>query len=246
MSQASSVSAKMRYGLVRVCRAWKIPRSTVYHRRRQRAGEVPEPKKRGPEGACSDEELVGKIKQVQADSTWVNEGHRKVWARLRGEQKVFTSRRRVLRLMRENGLLAVVGPWHARGPKNHDGTIIPDVPDRMWGTDATGTLTGEGYATVFFVIDHHTAECLGIHSARRGTRWEAIETLRRAVRLRFGRFEEDMCSSSALALRHDHGSQFLSHAFQDELRFLGIASSPSYVREPEGKAHASCCTSYGS
>ena len=37
-----------------------------------------------------------------------------------------------------------------------------------------------------------------------------------------------------MSLRHDHGSQFISHAFQDELRTVGIASSPSFVRQPEG------------
>ena len=35
-------------------------------------------------------------------------------------------------------------------------------------------------------------------------------------------------------LRHDHGSQFMSDDFQNEIAFLGIASSPAFVREPEG------------
>jgi transposase InsO family protein len=39
-------------------------------------------------------------------------------------------------------------------------------------------------------------------------------------------------------LRHDHGSQFMSDVFQAELRFLGIASSPAFVREPEGNGCA--------
>jgi transposase InsO family protein len=37
-----------------------------------------------------------------------------------------------------------------------------------------------------------------------------------------------------LALRHAHGSQFLSDVYQAELRFLGIRSSPAFLREPEG------------
>jgi len=40
--------------------------------------------------------------------------------------------------------------------------------------------------------------------------------------------------ASGLALRHDHGSQFMSDHYQQELRFLGIESSPAFVREPEG------------
>ncbi|MGH7758293.1 MAG: integrase core domain-containing protein [Candidatus Dormibacteria bacterium] len=44
--------------------------------------------------------------------------------------------------------------------------------------------------------------------------------------------------ASGLALRHDNGSQYSSHYFQSELSFLGIKSSPAYVREPEGNGVA--------
>jgi hypothetical protein len=39
-------------------------------------------------------------------------------------------------------------------------------------------------------------------------------------------------------LRHDHGSQYLAHDFQAEIRFLGITASPAFVREPEGNGCA--------
>lgn len=231
MSQARSPSAGIRYGLARVCRLWQVARSTVYLVRKNAQEPRAKPKKRGPKGPCSDGELVGHIKEAQNESPWVGEGHRKTWARLR-HKGVLTSRRRVLRLMRENGLLA---PHVTRRnkAKSHEGSIIPDAPDKMWGTDATATLTGEGMATIFFVVDHCTAECLGIHAARHGTRFEAMEALRQGVHACFGEFEEGVAASQGLALRHDHGSQFTSHAYQEELAFLGISSSPAYVREPE-------------
>src|SRR4051812_4847779 len=50
-----------------------------------------------------------------------------------------------------------------RGPRNHDGTIIPDTADTMWGTDLTTTITGEGQVAVFVAVDHYSAECVGIH-----------------------------------------------------------------------------------
>lgn len=37
-----------------------------------------------------------------------------------------------------------------------------------------------------------------------------------------------------LLVRYDHGSQYISHDFQAELSFLGMKSSPSFVRSPEG------------
>jgi uncharacterized protein (DUF849 family) len=37
----------------------------------------------------------------------------------------------------------------------------------MWGTDLTPTVTGEGQVAVFVAVDHSSAECGGIHAARR-------------------------------------------------------------------------------
>jgi hypothetical protein len=49
--------------------------------------------------------LVEAIRAVLSGSPYHSEGHRKVWARLR-KAGVRTSKRRVLRLMREHDLLA--------------------------------------------------------------------------------------------------------------------------------------------
>ena len=236
MSRTESPSARRPYGLQRVCRVWKMPRSTVYARRDLAPDPQPS-RRRGPVGPCDDETLLEHVRAALDESEWVGEGHRKVWAQLRFAG-IRTSRRRVLRLMRENDLLAPTRAGGVRGPRVHDGTIIPEMPDRMWGTDATSTMTGEGQATIFIVTDHCTGECLGIHAARRGTRVEALEALRQAVRSSFGAFGRDVAAAAGLELRHDHGSQFVSNLYQDELRFLGIGSSPSFVRAPEGNGCA--------
>jgi putative transposase len=131
------------------------------------------------------------------------EGHRKVWARLR-HSGTRTSLRRVLRLMRENDLLAPGRAGSPRGPRNHDGTIIPETADTMWGTDLTATVTGEGQAAVFIAVDHFTAECVGIHASARATRFEALEPIRQGTRRYFGAFAKDI--ACGLAVRHDHGS----------------------------------------
>jgi transposase InsO family protein len=73
-------------------------------------------------------------------------------------------------------------------------------------------------------------------ASRRGNRFEALEPLRQGVREHLGRFEAK--AAEGLAIRHDHGSKYLSDDFQRELRFLGMASSPSFVREPEGNGCA--------
>ena len=232
MSQTISASTMRSYGLERVCRVWAIARSTVYRLCRGTEAQVVtgELKKRGPKGACSDTELVRRIRQALEDSPWVGEGYRKVWARLRATG-TRTAARRVLRVMRQHGLLAPSRSGHPHGPKAHDGTIIPERPDQRWGTDQTTTLTGEGNAAIFILVDHCTAECLGIHAARNGTRFEALEPTRQAVWESFGSFEPQVAQGTEL--RHDHGSPFVSHVFQQEIALLGLESSPSYVREPE-------------
>ena len=96
--------------------------------------------------------------------------------------------------------------------------------------------TGEGQAAVFIAVDHGSAECVGVHASRSADRFEALEPIRQAVRERFGAFAKGI--AHGLALRHDHGSQYVSHHFQAEVRFLGLASSPAFVREPQGNGCA--------
>jgi transposase InsO family protein len=228
MSRRVSPSTSRPYGLQRVARLWGVARATVYRHRRPAGGERRRP---GPVGAMPDEALVEAIRRLLRDSPFHGEGHRKLWARLRFAG-IRTSRRRVLRLAREHGLLAHQRPGHPHGPKAHDGRITTDRVDLMWGTDLTSVLTGEGQAAVFVAVDHCSAERVGVHASRRADRFEALEPVRQAVRERFGAFGKD--TAAGLALRHDHGSQYVSHDFQAEIRFLGIESSPAFVREPEG------------
>jgi len=235
MSQTNSPSSGRLYGIQRVCRVWNRARSSVYEQRK-RSNCPPELRpvagKRGPEGPCSDEQMVGHIRTVLAESPFHGEGYRKVWARLR-LKGIRSSKDRVRRLMREHGLQASQRAGHPHGPRAHDGTIIPDKPDVMWGTDLTGTMTArDGHAAVFVAVDHYSGECVGIHASDRATRFEALEPVRQAVRDNFGAFGQDV--AKGLSLRHDHGSQYVSDHFQDEIKFLGIAPSPAFVREPEG------------
>jgi transposase InsO family protein len=180
--------------------------------------------------------LVEAIRQLLADSPFHGEGYRKAWARLR-HQGLRTSKERVRRLMRENGLQAATRVGRPRGPRNHDGTIIPEVIDSMWGTDMTAAFTVEhGQVAVFVAIDHCSAECVGIHAALHGTRHEALEPIRQGVTERFGGVEKE--AASGLGIRHDHGSQYMSRDFQREIAWLGAASSPAFVRAPEGNGCA--------
>jgi putative transposase len=142
----------------------------------------------------------------------------------------------VRRVMRENGLLAPhrVGRTEA---KPHDGTIITDKVNEMWGTDMTQTITiREGRANVFVAVEHANSEVIGIHASRSANRFEALEPVRQGVHRCFGAIAPGV--ARGLKLRHDHGSNYMSSDFQDEIECLGIEASPSFVREPEGNGVA--------
>lgn len=183
----------------------------------------------------SDQDLVSAIRQLLAaapEESFHGEGYRKVWARLRF-RGIRADKERIRRLMGQHDLLAPARAGKPRGPKVHDGTIIPMAPNVMWGTDATATWTlKQGQVTVFAAVDHFMGECLGIHAAKYGTRHEALEPIRQAVKRVYGTYDARV--ATGLLLRHDHGSQYIRHDFQRELRFLGMESSPSFVRSPEG------------
>ena len=232
MKGAHSISTRRAYGVQRVCRVWHRARSSVYARRQATTS----PCRRGPVGAAPDDVLVGHIGRMLEASPFHGEGYRKAWAKLRVEG-IRTSQERVRRLMREHDLQAPHRVGHAHGPKAHDGTITTEAPDVMWGTDMTTTVTvSEGAAFVFVAVDHCTTECIGLHAAKRGTRFEALEPIRQGVRERFGEIDDGV--ARGLRLRHDHGSNYLADDFQQEVAFFGIESSPSFVREPEGNGVA--------
>jgi putative transposase len=233
MRQATSPSPDKPYGLARVCRGWGMARSTISWQRHERARPAA---RRGPLGPCADDELVAHIRRILEASPFPGEGYRKGWARRR-HSGIHTSPRRGLRLRRAHQLLAPTRQGHPHGPKAPDGTIIPTQVDTRWGTDMTATFTRqEGQVAICIAVDHDAAEWMGIHAAKQGTRFEALEPIRQGVGTYFGAFGQDI--AQGLALRHDHGSQYMSHVFQGELTFLGIASSPAFVREPEGNGCA--------
>ena len=163
MKGAHSISTRRAYGVQRVCRVWHRARSSVY--------DVPLPAR--AVGAAPDDVLVGHIGRMLD----MREGYRT--GRSFGSRE---SARRVRRLMREHDLRPRTA-WatrtarrrtrdhHHRGPR----CDVGHGHRPRCGSDA---------AFVFVAVDHCTTECIGLHAAKRGTRFEAL--IRQGVRERFG------------------------------------------------------------
>ena len=107
---------------------------------------------------------VGIDKRDLARSPFHGEGHRKVHARLRILDGIRVARTRVLRVMRAHGLLS---PHRGRqgAAKTHDGKVITQAPNVMWGTDGVRVFTLDGlshpchaHLTVLPRIEHDLPE----------------------------------------------------------------------------------------
>ena len=169
---------------------------------------------------------------VQADLTrspFRGEGHRKVHARLRVVDGIRVARKRVLRVMRAHGLLS---PHRGRqgGAPVHDGTVVTQAPNVMWGTDGVRVFTLED-GWVFAAVEHWNAECVGWHVCKIRSRFAALEPVAQGLGRIYGSNEADV--ARGLALRMDHGSQYLADHFLNQIRYWGIRPSFGFVEEPE-------------
>lgn len=189
--------------------------------------------KPGPKPAIDDEEALQLIKKDLRNSKFNSEGYLKVKKRLAKTNK-HIAKHRVNLLMREHNLLSPNRPMKNGRKRNHDGKIITDRPDKMWGTDGKKFWAGkDGWCWFFSVIDHFNDEIISWHIAKTGNRFEALAPVQRAVRLRFGSLDKAICAGTSLQLRSDHGSQYESRDFLNEMNFLGLKLSKSFVRSPE-------------
>ncbi len=233
MSDTTSEATGRRYGIQRVCRTWERSRSALYARRtaEQKRQEGEEAARRGPKPKVSDERLVEAIQADLKRSPFQGEGHRKVHARLRILDGIRVARKRVLRVMREHGLLS---PYRGRQgeAKVHDGKIVTLAPNVMWGTDGVRVFTvDDGWVWIFAGVEHWNAECVGWHVCKVGSRFAALEPISQGLLRIYGSVEADV--ARGLALRMDHGSQYLSDHFLNQIRYWGIRPSFGFVEEPE-------------
>lgn len=228
-----SPSAGRRYPTSMVCEVFDVARSSVYAAARPKDPPPTAAGRPGPKGTVSDEQLLRAIREVLSETPFHGEGHRKVWARLRhGRHQIAVGRKRVLRLMRRHGLLAPVRFVHPHGSPAHEGTILPGRPNEIWGTDATMFETNEdGWCWFFGAIDHFVGDVVGHNVAKVGNRFEATEPILQGVRAHVGPPERDV--ARGLAVRSDHGPQYVSDHFGATLRFLGIRRSFAFVAEPQ-------------
>jgi putative transposase len=145
------------------------------------------------------------------------------------EQGLAAGRRRVARLMRENGLKArqprrfrrTTDSGHAFpiAPNHLDQDFTAAGPDRKWGSDISYIWTREGWLYLAVVLDLYSRRVVGWAVGDRLHKELALTALRRALVVRQ--------PGPGLLHHSDRGSQYCANEYQAELRGHGIVISMS-------------------
>ena len=89
----------------------------------------------------------------------------------------------------------------------------------------------DGWGWIFTAIEHWNAECVGWHVCKRGDRFAAPQPISMGLAGLYGSTAAG--AARGLALRMDHGSQYLSDHFTNQIKFWGIQPSYAFVAEPQ-------------
>jgi putative transposase len=161
-------------------------------------------------------------------------GYRRVAWWLRSKEGLHVNRKRVLRVMRERGLLVRSRRLRARRKKEW-GRVEAAEPNQIWQSDMTKIWAGPavGWAYLVSVIDCCTREIVGWNLSNRCRTEDALAAVEQAVlnRLPAG------SRAAHLTLTTDNGTQFTSSRFLETLGRLGITHRRTAYHHPEGNSY---------
>jgi len=196
-----------------------ISRSSLYYQKQSR-------------GSRADRRYDEQI--VLACGAKVAYGYRRIAWWLRRKEGLVVNRKRVLRVMRERGLLVQSRRLRARRQKEW-GRVEARRPNEIWQADMTKVWIGPslGWAYLVSVIDCCTREIVGWHLSLRCRTEDALAAVEQAVleRLPAG------SRSANLTLTTDNGTQFTSSRFLETLARLGITHRRTAYHHPEGNSY---------
>lgn len=208
---------KANYPVALMCRQLDVSNSGYY------AWKKRKPSRRAQE----DTVLVEKIKQVHKESRGTY-GSPRIVDDLR-EDGFEVSRRRVARLMKENGITGTSPKrFKVTTDSKHDFPVADNIlerkfsqeaPDAAWGTDITYIRTWEGWMYLAVVIDLFSRRVVGWSMATHMRAELVLDALGMALGSRL--------PQPSMVHHSDRGSQYASNDYRDALRDNGIVCSMS-------------------
>jgi putative transposase len=199
-----------------VARVLQVTRQAIYRTPKPRQA----PQRRPPRDD-TEQAIVETAKQNPTD------GYRMVWALVRRKLGKAVNRKRVLRVMREHGL---VQRRRRLDRRRRPGFFRVERPDQLWHLDLTAVWVAEhGWCYLMAAIDCCTREIVAWQLELRCRAVEAIALIERAA-------QERGIEPGMLTLGTDNGSAFTARAFKHVLSALGIAHRRGGYRDPESQA----------
>jgi putative transposase len=180
--------------------------------------------------------LVQRLKEIAAE--WPVSGYRRVTAEVRAEG-VIVNHKRVMRLMKENGLS--VRPRRRfvfTTDSDHDGPIFPDLakdttptdPNQLWVADITFIAIATGFVYLAAILDAWSRRVVGYAIGRRIDARLALAALKAAIASRH---------PPAGCIHHsDRGSQYAADDYRAELARHGLRGSMGRRGNPYDNAKA--------
>lgn len=200
------------------CRVLRLPRSTFY----DAAARPPSARE------VADSELTTLIADVHQMSRG-SYGAPRVHAELRLGMGLAIGRKRVARLMRQEGLCGIGGTRntrrHSPNPAVHDDLVqrrfVADAPDRLWCTDVTEHPTSEGKVYCAAVLDVFSRQIVGWSIADHIRSELVVDALQMATWRRH--------PDTGTVVHSDRGSVYTSWVFGHRLRQAGLLGSMGRV-----------------
>lgn len=178
--------------------------------------------------AASDEQLAVEIAAPHAKSTR-RYGSPRIHRALR-RKGIRVSRKRVARVMRENGIVGrLKRRFRITTDSNHPNPIAPnlvardfapDAPNKVWAGDVTYIATSEGWAYLAVILDLFSRRVVGWAISANNDTALALAALRRAVRGRH-------FVPAGLLHHTDRGSPYASDDYRDALASYAMIASMS-------------------
>ena len=209
-----------------VLRVLGIAKSTYYDWRARAAS----PSQR----QANDADLLERIEKIRSSHEFApTYGSPRVWLELRKEG-VRCSRKRVERIMRDNGLQGAhlrKGWKHGSTRQNPNHTAAPDrverdftaqSPNQLWVADLTRILTGQGVLWLASVRDAFSNRIVGWETAPRADTGLVLTALD------YGLFSRDV-RAGELVHHSDKGCQYTALRFTQRLADAGVAPSTGSV-----------------
>lgn len=217
----------MKYGFIedhrsalrvgKMCHALKVSRSGYYGWLNRKESDREK----------SNRKLLEEIARIHRESRQTY-GSPRITAQLRAEG-CGCGRKRVARLMRENGIMAKTRrKFKVTTDSEHKYPVLPNLVNQefvaqrlgqLWCADITYIWTGEGWLYLSVILDVYSRRIVGWKVARSLDKELVVDTLRKAA--------NNCPMETELIFHSDRGSQYASFKFQKLLRSYGMRASMS-------------------